>query len=357
MRFFIGSLITVILLMTISNFISGFMQDNVTPYEVIINHIFRMPGQFSKIVPIAVLIASLFTVNKLINSNELTALFSLGLTRVRFFTTVLGCASIIAIFQFIMTGYIQPLAHSKGQEILDDASNKFKNLNSKGIKAKTSLTGKTWYKSEHYFFSFYIYDSKKHKLFDASYYYIDQKESLIKKITAKEVIHIENNRWLFIDAKIYTHLNDKTFPQLESFDKIELELEEVPKDFNQIESDINTLVFHDLYTYVKKLSSAGLATSEYELVLLNNVSSMLITIIFSIFAAIGVFNPNRRASSFGKNVVFIFAFSLSYWLIYSSVIEMGNNGRIPSYVAAFCVPSLFLMFLTYYFIRNRNFAR
>jgi lipopolysaccharide export system permease protein len=67
-----------------------------------------------------------------------------------------------------------------------------------------------------------------------------------------------------------------------------------------------------------------------------------------------LFNPNRRNSSFGTNIAFVLSFTFIYWFIYSYFIQLGQISKIPAVVATFGVPSIFIIYIFFYFIYHRK---
>jgi lipopolysaccharide export system permease protein len=71
-------------------------------------------------------------------------------------------------------------------------------------------------------------------------------------------------------------------------------------------------------------------------------------------ASVALFSPNRRNSSFGKNISLVLGFTFFYWFIYSYFLSLGQNSSIPAVIATFGVPSIFVLYLIVYFIYHRK---
>tara|TARA_Y100000591_G_C21818269_1_gene692028 strand:- start:1637 stop:1912 length:276 start_codon:yes stop_codon:yes gene_type:complete len=87
---------------------------------------------------------------------------------------------------------------------------------------------------------------------------------------------------------------------------------------------------------------------------LDKISSSLICIILSLVAATAIFSPNRRTSSFGKNLGLVFLLTLIYWLTYDYSLELGRSSKINPYVAAFSLPFIFTLYLAYQYKINQK---
>lgn len=353
-RVFIGATFILYMLVSIANLISGFMRSSVTPFEVMVGHLVETPSFLNMILPVACLVASMFSINKLKNRNELTAIFAAGYSRRSFILDIFQISLVIAIFQFTLASYVDPFVKRNRFYLYGEEDSKLSVFESQGLSASTIGSGKIWYKTQDYFFSFAAFDKNNNILKDVSLYYLNDKQKIRQIVQAVQAKYIEGNSWLFEDMNFYDYLSDVDYPTHLKLDKKILVFNETPEDFLQIESDITTLPIQDLKNYIDKLENAGIGTSEYQVLYYNKFSSSLICIIFSLIASIAIFNPNRRTSSFGQNIVFVFIFTLLYWLVYSYSIELGNSSKIDPILACFMVPALFGSFLVFFFFHNRR---
>lgn len=353
-RYFSYSFFILLAIVTISNLITGLLRGNVSTTDVFYNYLLELPSNLSKIFPISSLIASLFSINKLKSSNELTAIFSLGFSRKRVFLFLFQASLFIAGIQFINSSFVQPLVLQKKNKFISDSERKFRNLKSEGLRSSTIGSGKIWFKSPEYYFSFSSYNRFENVINSLTIYYFDKESKVSKIINSQKAGHIDGNKWQLLMGSEYNKLNDEAFPQFSKFDSQIITLNETPKDFQTIESDITTLTIFKLYSYIKGLSAAGISTGEYLVIFFDKFSSAIICIIFALLAAVGIFNPNRRNSSFGKNVAVVFLFTIAYWLVQSFFYEQGKSAKLDPYTAIFSVPLVFCCILAYLFYRNRK---
>lgn len=353
-KYLLGAAFILLMLVSVANLISGLLRENVTALEVLLNYVIELPGTIMQILPVSCMVASLFSVNKLKNRNELTAIFAAGFSRRSFIITVIEGAIVIALLQFALSAYIQPSVKLWRTKIMSESIKKFKNLQSQGLKASTIGSGKIWYKTDKYFFSFAAYDKQTNTLSDVSVFHYGDSHKLERKVEAKKVEYISGNQWNFLNGREFSKLNGDQFPKVEVFEKKQDIINESLSDFKQIEADITILDIRELYNYIEKLSNAGINTNSYEVMFYNQLSSPLVCVIFAILAATLIFNPNRRSSSFGKSLIFVFVFVIVYWLINSYVLALGQSSRLNAPLACFLVPSIFTLYLFYYFYKHRH---
>lgn len=353
-KFFLGAFLALFLLITVADLISGFLRSNVTPLEVIFNHLLALPDKFKLIVPVSCLMGSLFSINKLRNRNELTAIFAAGYSRKRFFNDIASAALLVAGVQFLISGFVEPYAISKKDLLIENSQAKFSNLKSQGLMASTIGSGRMWYKSNNYFFSFSTFNNANDTLSDISIYFFEDNK-LSKKISSPSLTY-KDGHWHAHSLIITDELNGNGYPK--SFHKEDqiIDIQETPSDFKEIEADITTLNFFNLYHYISRLKSGGINVDEYSVMLYQKISTSLVCLIFALVASVGIFTPNRRGSSFGKSLGGVFIFVILYWLINSYFIELGNSSNLSPFLACFGVPILFSLYLLHVFFKNRTLS-
>lgn len=352
-RFFFGAFFVLFLLVTVANLISGFLRTTVTTSEVIYGYLFEIPMFLNMILPISCLIASIFSINKLKNRNELTAIFASGFSRRAYIVTIFFGAFLVSLFQYAVTAYVDPISKQYRHLIFEEGNERLKAFKSQGLKASTIGSGRVWYKTTDYFFSFAAFDRYNNSLKEVSLYYFNNDQLIYEILQATEAIHLHDNIWRFLDVRIQRNLADKSFPKIEQQDELIYEINESAEDFKQIESDVTTLTPSGLRQYIRRLDNAGINSNEYYVIYLNKFSSSMICLVFALMALIGLFNPNRRNSSLGQSLLFVFVFTLLYWLVYSYTLELGSSSKLGPYTSTFGVPVLFSLFLAIFFTRNR----
>ena len=317
------------------------------------NHILEIPSYLGKIFPVSCLVASLFSINKLKNRNELTAIFASGYSRKRYITDLFHASIFVMILQFLNLSFVGPFLKANRDSLITNSQSKFRNLKSKGLRANTIGSGSIWYKGDDYFFSFLSFDKKNLTINNASLYYFNTDQLLKKKITAKKII-LKEKTWIGFDVNILSNLHNSSFPLSQDFKSKTIPINETTEDFSQIESDITTLNIFELKSYINQLDNAGININEYLVLFLDKFASSILCIIFTLLASVSVFKPNRREEGFGKNLAFVFIFTIFYWLVYSYLFELGKNSIIHPAVACFSVPVVFSLFLVFFFYKNRK---
>ncbi len=346
----IGAIAVLFLLISTADLINGFLQGKDSS-RVLLEYLLKMPDLMGKMFPICCLVASLFSLNKLKGHAELIAILAAGYSYKRIYVLIGTCALSVVALQFVNLGFVEPMANKvKRQEIQKSRKSEGKYLTRSSLEG-----GKFWYKSQNYFASFSYFDRHKLLLKDLELYYFNDKH-ISTRILSAGFAHFENGKWALTDISEISDLDGTSFPVIAAKDNYLLELAETPEDFGEFEADLTTLSFFKLSRFVSRLSKTGINVSEYEILLMNKVFLSLICLVFALFPVSTIFNPNRRSSSFGKNVVLTLLVTVGFWVLYSSAVAFGNSGKVPPLVATGIVPCLFMAFVLGTFLKNRKLA-
>lgn len=342
-----GSIMVFFLLITTADLLNGLIQGKDISI-VFLEYLLKMPQLLGKVLPITTLVASLFTFNKLKTHSELVSLLASGVSYAKIYTLI-GFSSISIVFlQFLNLGFLEPFATKiKRQEIAKSQKSDGRYLTRSSIDG-----GRFLYKSKDYFVSFAFFDKTKHTLNDVEIYRFDKKHLLTSLIKAKKASFIEEGKWNLSETQVLNSLEKSEFCKEEDLPNLSINILETPEDFSEFEADITTLNFFKLSSFIKKLSKTEINIAEYKILLYQKVSLSLTCLIFALIPLSALFTPNRRSSSFGKNVVFTLLVSILFWVLYSATIAFGNSGSLSPFLSTTLVPFLFLAYVIATFSRH-----
>lgn len=347
----IGAVTVLFLLISTADLINGFLQGK-DATRVLLEYSLKMPDLMGKMFPICCLVATLFSLNKLKAHSELISILAAGYSYRKIYTLIGICALTVVAVQFINLGFIEPYANKvKRQEIQKSRKSEGKYLTRSSIEG-----GKFWYKYQNYFASFSFFDRHTNSLQNFEIYFFTPNHTSEKIIRADKATFIEKGRWLLQGVTVLSQLDNATFPVQTSDSEMTLHLDERPEDFGEFEADLTTLNFFKLRQFISRLSKTGINIEEYEIILLNKVFLSFICLVFALLPVSTIFNPNRRSSSFGKNVVLTLLVTVVFWVLYSSSVAFGNSGAINPWLATGTVPLCFLFYVLWTFYKNRKLS-
>ncbi len=353
-RFFIGSTFVLLMILSLGHVLNALLKESSDFRAILTSLNLEIPSFLIKVFPVSCLIASLFSINKLKTRNELTAIFASGYSRRKFVTDIGAIGSLVGLSLFFINAYLVPYTkHQQETSNIKSASSLNPNAARKGLSNAIS-SGKIWFKGQDYFISYSSFDPKKNLIYNLTLYYYDKHFKFTESVIAARAEYKQENQWTLHNVFHFTNLENKTFPSMQYSDQKDFKIRETLSDFQQINANIATLNIWKLYDYVGVLKNNGINYSEYYVTFLDKFSSGFTCLVLSILASIALFNPNRRNSSFGKNVAFVMSFTFIYWFIYSYFLTLGQTSKIPAGVATFGVPGFFVLYLSGYFIYHRK---
>jgi len=343
---FLGAFAVLFLLITTADLINSLVQGKDIA-RVLLEYSLKLPEMFGRIFPICSLLASLFSINKLKNHSELTAILASGYSYKKIYTLVAGASLVIVSLQFLNLGFFESSINKiKRQEIEKTKKSEGKYLTRSGIEG-----GKFWYKAQDYFATFSYFDKKTNSLVDLEVFYFNDKH-YGEMILSSPIAEFKNKAWIAKDSKIAGSLDGLSFPTLESKQNIDLSLSESPTDFYEFEADLTTLNILELNTFIKKMTKTGINISEYQVIVYNKIFLSLVCLVFALLPLSSVFNPNRRSSSFGTTIVLTLVIIVVFWVTYSSFVAFGNSGVLTPLVATGTIPVGLLLFSLFQLKRN-----
>lgn len=356
LRFFIGSVIILLMVLSLGHVLNALLRES-PEFKVLLHNLsLEIPSFLIKIFPVSCLIASLFSINKLKSRNELTAIFASGYSRLKFIFNIGFIGAIVGVILFFINGYLVPSSKHQQNELKSGSTQITSGspVKKSTVSINALNSGKIWFKGQDYFFSYSSFDRTTNTLYNLTLYLYDKNFQFTEQISAAYADYQKDSNWLLHRALHYTNLDNKTFPTVKYLEELPLSIRETLSDFKQINADIATLNIWKLYDYIGILKTNGINFSEYYVTFLDKFSSAFTCLVLSVLASIALFNPNRRNSSFGKNIAFVLSFTFFYWFVYSYFLTLGQNSTIPAVLATFGVPSIFVFYLIFYFIYHRK---
>ena len=347
----IGSLTALLLLVTTADIINGFLQGK-DAMRVLLEWSLKMPDLSGKILPVTCLLATLFALNRLKTHNELIATLAAGYSTLRANLIIASCALLMVVMQFINLGFLEPYANKvKRQEITKSQRSEGKYLTRSAIEG-----GQFWFKSQNYFATFLSFDKKAASLIKIRFYFFSPDGHATKILAAERAVFESGHTWRLENGKEIADLEGPRFPLTAEFKALNVILQETPADFSEFEADLTTLPWFSLRDFILKIAPTGINTSEYQVLLHQKVALSFLCLVFALVPMGGLYKPNRRNDSFGKNVAFALVLTVIFWLLFSGSLTYGQSGKIPAWLAAYIVPGLFFLQSVWGFLRNRKLS-
>ncbi len=330
------ALVAMSVLFVFQSMLSDLYDHSHTIDQVLIYHGLNLPQVIIQMAPPAVLLATVLTLSGLSRTQELVACFSIGWSLKRLMTVILAvvlATSCLALFSQdrvlppvfrVRTDYRWRVMEKKTDFFLDIKRDKI------------------WYRSKNMIYNLQRFDTQSNRIHGISVYTFDEHFNLIQVIGAEKA-EFTPQGWKLIHGNITVFSPESPFPLEQNFEEKEVLIAETPKDFQEIEKEVDGLKLKDLYAYIQRIKSAGADTKSYEVKFHSKISLSFIPIVMCLLA-VPFSLGNRREGGVAKDLGLCLAITFFYWLFYSVGLSLGTNGVLPPWLAAW-LPSLIFVAL------------
>lgn len=310
--------------------------DNFIDHEAKIQHIARyylysLPFVLTYVIPVSLLLGTVFSMGILARRNELTALLASGVSLPRVARPIFATALVVALFSIYFNDRVVAVANRRKADIMrhdiegrarieTDVKSNFRFLGANGF--------------------VYLADSYSHEnasLYDAVVQQFAD-DTLVRRVDARRAKWTDG-RWLFSSGYVRTFGPDGE--HVVAFDTLTIrEMTETPDDFAEEEVDEENMNFTELRRYIDKVQRSGGTVEKYMVDLYFKFSFPFAGAIF-VLIGVALASGKRKpsiATGFGLTLVV----SFMYYAVLRVGQTLGHNGVLPPLLAAQAGNILFL---------------
>ncbi len=287
---------------------------------------YAMPEVLYRMVPVACVLATIFTLSTLNKANELIALFASGMSLQRVCLPILMWIFLACGLNLFLSDQVLPnFARQKNFVFFNE------------IKKNPSLysmvrTNKIWYRSKDTIFYLKTLNEQTKKAQGLTLYSFDEKWDLVQMITAERV-DLSGSNWKLFDGSVTLFTQESSFPLTSQFKEKNIVMGEDAKDLASTANTSDVLSLRELEQFIKKNKEAGLDTVRYEVDFYSKYGFAFSALIMSL---LGIPFSVRRTRTGGAmlGIAICLGLVFVYWIFYSSALTLGNYGHIPPIAAA-----------------------
>lgn len=298
------------------------------PISTLVNYyLYSLPQFIYEMIPVGCLVACIFTLGTMSRANELTALFSTGMSLARISTPILALVAIISALAFFAGDWLMPIFAQKKSYV------EYVEIKKQPGRYSTVKTNKIWYRTGNVLFNIKTLNPETRVAELATFYYFDQNWELIQLINAEKAHIREGHNWELENGTVTVFVEESSFPLTKSFKLKSITIEEDMGDLQSTVSTSETLRVGELSKFIKKNKDAGLDTVRYEVDLQAKFSFALAGFVMC-FLSIPFSVGKARSGSWARGVGICLGLAFFYWALYSSGLTMGRHGAIHPILAA-----------------------
>lgn len=339
--YFLAGLVIFVTIFLAVDFMTSLAQNEVEISVLAKYYQFYLPEVVHQLFPVACLLATIFTLSSLNKTNELTALFSVGMSLARVSAPILMIISILSVLFFWVGDRVLPHFAQKKNYVF------FVEIKRKPSLYSTVKTDKIWYRSENVLFNIQTLNPRESKAQGLTLYYFNSDWKLIQLIKAKSVV-FEGNRWNLYDGLVTLFPEESSFPLTKGFTNKVVSMGEDLSDIQSTSSSSNVMSMGELKKFIAHNKAAGLDTLSYEVDYHGKIGFALAGFVMSLLG-IPFSISRQRAGGGAVNVGLCIGFAFLYWILFSSSLALGRHNVIPPIVAAWG-PNVLMAGLAVFFL-------
>lgn len=306
------------------------LKNHPPPLKIVEYYLYATPLMFTQTSPIASLLATLFTVGALNQSNEIIAMRACGRSIFSIVKPFIFFGLILSLGIFLLSETILPKTIKMGKIIKDCYIDRSASGGDNKAIEKVAVYGF----NNRLFFINKLYP-KTNTIEGLTILEHDDKQNIKTKIYAEKAVW-RNNRWVFYQCFIY-HLNENQRVKGEPlyFGDTFFQIEETPQDLMRQNIPVENMNIKELSSYIGKLSqsNATAAINKIMVDLYQKTSfpfTSLIIILIGIPSSIVI---RRRAVAF-SSIGLCIGIGFIFYVAFAVSIALGKTGALPPFAAA-----------------------
>ncbi len=289
-----------------------------------------VPGIFVMISPVGTMLAVLIVISLRMRANELTAMFSGGVSLARVCVpVVIGCALLSAL-SLLCSELVAPIANRNAREI--------ERLRLRPGSVAAQFAGnRYWMRGQGGILSASLVESGSRSLKGFLYFEIDPEFRPVRRIEARSATVLPDGTWELHNGE-ERHLG--TAMSVEKFTTRAYRLPETITGFLEGQTPPEEMTFSQLAGYVAELHRKGYEARKYETDLHAKIAYPLLNIVVAILA-IPFALRGPRFGGIWRSIGLGLLVGFACWIILSASLSLGTRGILPPPVAAWLPGVLF----------------
>ncbi|PIE99098.1 MAG: hypothetical protein CR988_00140 [Treponema sp.] len=317
--------------------------ENDIPFSIMLRSMFLfLPKCISYSVPLSMLFAGGYTIGNLYANNELTAIFSSGVSLYMFVIPIVIFSFLVSIGMFFFEDRVVIKTFAEKNKLLERVTNANVDLSSSQVAIRSQL-GKVIYYAN-------VYDDVEKKLIDVKIITRTDDGKIESIIFAPQAVWSqEAGHWFLKDASSYI-IKGKDIEYSLGYDR-EL-LTEPPSSFQRDVTNVDEMTAKEAKAFIERIKRAGLPYSEH-LVKYHQRFSYSFTIFIVLLMSIS-FGGAFKVNVLIMNLLASLSFAIVYYISQMLITVFASWGIISPVFGAWLPFALFLSLGIYFLKKART---
>lgn len=304
---------------------------------------YHTPWIIYQLMPMACLMATLFTLSTLSRTNELTALFSMGMSLRRISMPILISVAVVSVLVFGIGDQLLPRLIQKRNYV------EYVDIKKRPGLYSTVKTNKIWFRTENILFNIKTLNPESASAQGITLYYFDPTWQLTQLIAASRV-EMKGDLWDLKDGLVTLFATESSFPLTRTFETKTITMNEDLKDIQSSSNSSDIMSLRELSRFIDRNKEAGLDTLRYEVDYHAKFGFALAAFVMSLVGVPFSVSRQRSGGTF-MSIGICLALAFLYWVAYSSGLTLGQHAVLPPILAAWG-PNLITVGAALFFMRR-----
>ncbi len=338
--FMIALILSISVVFDINEKIDKFMSNSAPLKAIVVDYYLNFIPYYANLFsPLFIFIAVIFFTSKLASNSEIIAILSNGISFKRMLRPYMISAAIIALFSFVMSGYVIPPANKTRIEFEQTYVNPDrKKTGERDIQFKVSKNTNIYFRN---------FDMLSNTGYEFSIDHFDGQD-LVSRLTARSIVYDSLYHWTIKDYSIRDF--DGLKETVSSGTSIDTIIQIVPNDFVVAKYDQQMMSNPQLKKHVKSQKDRGLGNIqafqiEYHSRFASVFSAFILTIIGASLSA------RKVKGGMGLNIGIGLVLSMAYILFMTVSSSFAVNGAMSPFVAAW-IPNIVFVFIAFFLYKR-----
>jgi lipopolysaccharide export system permease protein len=283
----------------------------------------RIPGMFVLISPVGTMLAVLVAVSLRVRSNELTAMFSGGVSLLRACLPILAGCALVSVLSLLSSEVLAPAANRHAREI--------ERLRIRPGKVAAQFSGnRYWMRGERGILSAQVVDSASRSLMGFQYIEVDRDFRPVRRIESRNARLLADGTWELGEGS--ERILGET-PSVSAFPLRTYRFPETMDGFIEGDTPPEEMTYAQLSRYVGEVRRKGFEASGYETDLHAKISYPLLNVLISMLA-IPFALRSPRSGGVWRSIGLGLLMGFACWVVLSASLSLGRKGVLPPLLAA-----------------------
>ncbi len=314
--------------------------------QIVIYHLLDIPKIVVQMAGPSILLATMLTLMGFAKTQELIAFLACGMS-------IWRLVSILAIAVCALSAVL----YGVQDKILPVVYRYRTNYYWREMEKKTDFyldvkRDKIWYRSKNMIYNLERFDQGLKTIYGISIYTFDEHFHLTQFIGA-ETAEYSSDGWILHHGTISVFTAEDSFPLTQKFETKRVIIAETPKEFQEIEKEGDSLNFHALDRYIRRMKRAGADTKAFEVKYQSRFALLAVPLVMFILALpFSIQVTSRREGGMAKQMGLCLLITFCYWLFFSTGLSFGIKGALTPWVAAWLPNMIFVGFAAAWMLKK-----